>query len=62
MAKLKPVVLRDKIGVDGNTNIKIRITHGGKSREIRTPYYIDPKFMGSDGVINNKYSGQAGGQ
>lgn len=58
MAKLKPVVLKNKLGTDGTTNIKIRLTHDGKSREIATPYYIDPKFMGSDGQISRKHPNQ----
>ena len=57
MAKLKPVVLKSKIGIDGKTNIKIRLTHDGKSREISTPWYIDPKYMSRDGIISSKYPG-----
>lgn len=55
MAKLKPVVLNGKSGIDGTTNIKIRLTHQGKSREIRTPHYINPVFMNPDGTISDKY-------
>jgi len=55
MAKLKAVVLPGKTGIDGKTNIKIRLTHDKKSREIRTPHYINPKFMGRDGIIKQTY-------
>ena len=51
MTKLKSVVLKTKKGICGDTNIKIRLTHDGMSREIATPFYINPKYMGKDGQV-----------
>jgi integrase len=38
---IKPVVLKGKVNADGKTNIKIRITHQRKTREIPTKFYIE---------------------
>lgn len=54
MPKLKPIVQKDKVGVNRTANIKIRLTHERKRREIATPYYIEPEFMGSDGQVKKK--------
>jgi integrase len=58
MAKVKAVVL-NKIGKDGLTNIKIRLTHQGKSREIGTDYYIPYEKMSSDGTVEESYPNYA---
>ncbi|HUX56266.1 MAG TPA: site-specific integrase [Bacteroidales bacterium] len=59
MASLKPVLKNDFIKADGKVNIKIRISHDGKTRYIKTPWDIKPRFMNQDGTINNKYPGQS---
>jgi integrase len=59
MPSIKPVVKKGVVNSDQKANIKIRISHGRKVRYIKTPYYIDPKFMGSDGLIRPSYPGQS---
>ncbi len=44
MASLKPVIRAKQINVSGKTNIKIRVSHQGKTRYIATPWYIEPHF------------------
>jgi len=57
MASLKPVTKNDYTNIDGKANIKIRISHGGKVRYIKTPYNIEPHFLGPDGHIKKSYLG-----
>ncbi len=38
---------------DGTTNIKIRIYHNGSAQYIPTEYFINPLFMGNDGLVNS---------
>lgn len=59
MANLKAVVRKDYIKQDLKVNIKIRISHDGKVRYIKTPWSIEPRFMDITGSINSKYPGQA---
>jgi len=59
MPSIKPVVRKDVLNSDNKANIKMRVSHNKKVRYIATPYYIDPKYMGSDGRTKNNYIGQA---
>jgi len=59
MPSLKAVVRKDVVNTDHKANIKIRISHARKVRYIATPWYIDPKYMGADGMIKTSYPGQA---
>ncbi len=55
MPSLKAVVKKDAINSAGQANIKIRISHAKKVRYLRTPWYIEPGYMGSDGLIKSSY-------
>lgn len=46
------------MNLDGKANIKLRISHRGRVAHIGTQWYIDPKYMGSDGWITSKYDGE----
>lgn len=59
MPAIKPVVRKDVLNSDNKANIKIRVSHNRKVRYLSTPYYIDPKFMGPEGLIKSSYPGQA---
>lgn len=58
MPNLKFVVRKDVVNADGKANIKLRISHRGKVAHIGTQWYIDPKYMGSDGWITSRYEGE----
>lgn len=58
MPNLKAVV-REHVGIDGKSNIKIRISHNKKTRYIRTSWYIEPKYMGRSGQILSTYPGHS---
>ena len=58
MASLKATVKNDFVKESGKANIKIRLSHGGKTRYISTKYDIEPKFMGRDGIVKSNYPGQ----
>ena len=55
MAALKPVILGKFTKKDGTANIKIRLTHGSRSKYFATQFYIDPKFMSDSGRISTKH-------
>jgi len=63
MPSLKVVLRKDVVNADGKANIKIRISHHragdpkGKTRYICTPYYIEPRYLGADGLIKTSYPG-----
>ena len=59
MANLKAVVRKDYIKQDLKVNIKIRISHDGKVRYIKTPWSIEPRFMDITGQVNARCLGQA---
>jgi integrase len=59
MPSLKPTVRKDVVNSDHKANIKIRVSHDKKVRYIKTPWYIEPKFMKADGSIKGSYPGQA---
>jgi integrase len=59
MPSLKFVVRKDEINSDGKSNIKCRVSHNRKVRYIATPYYIEPRYMASDGKIKSNYDGQS---
>lgn len=59
MPSIKPVVKKGVVNADHKANIKIRISHGRKVRYLRTSYYIEPRHMGSDGLIRPGYPGQS---
>ncbi len=50
-----PIVLDKKTNKLGKVNIKIRIIHRRKVRDIGTDFYIDPNFWTSDAKVDNKY-------
>jgi integrase len=58
MPSLKAVVRKDVVNTDHKANIKIRVSHNRKVRYIATTDYIEPKYMGSDGIIKGSYPGQ----
>ena len=55
MAALKPVILGKFTKKDGTANIKIRLTHGSKSKYFATEFYIDPRYMADSGRISTKH-------
>jgi len=57
MASLKPVIRKSKIKIDHKCTIYIRICQGRKVSYIKTPWSIEPKFMGADGRIRPSYPG-----
>jgi integrase len=63
MPSLKVALRKDVVNTDGKANIKIRISHHragdikGKTRYICTPYYIEPRYLGDDGLIKTTYPG-----
>lgn len=63
MPSLKVVLRKDVVNADGKANIKIRISHHRagdpkcKTRCIRTPYYIEPHYLGDDGLVKTSYPG-----
>jgi integrase len=59
MPSIKFVVRKDVIRSDNKANIKIRVSHNKKVRYIASPYYIEPRYMGSDGRIVSRYPGQS---
>lgn len=59
MPSIKAVVRKDVLRSDNTSNIKIRVSHQGKVRYIGTKWYIDPKYMNSDGMIKASYAGQS---
>jgi integrase len=59
MPSIKAVVRKDVLRSDNTANIKIRVSHQGKVRYIGTKWYIEPKYMDSDGTIKGTYSGQS---
>jgi integrase len=59
MPSIKAVTRKDVLRSDNTANIKIRVSHAGKVRYIGTKWYIDPKYMNSDGLIKNTYAGQS---
>jgi integrase len=59
MPSIKAVVRKEVVNSDHKANIKIRVSHNRKVRYIKTAWYIDPKYMGSDGMIKASYPGQS---
>lgn len=59
MPSIKAVVRKDVLRTDNTANIKIRVSHLGKVRYIGTKWYIEPKYMSSDGQIKSSYAGQS---
>jgi integrase len=59
MPSIKAVIRKDVLRSDNTANIKIRVSHQGKVRYIGTKWYIEPKYMDSDGTIKGTYSGQS---
>ena len=57
MPSFKPVLRKDVVNSDGKANIKIRVNHRGDTAYIGTIYYIDPKYMRTDGKIKSSYPG-----
>jgi len=57
MPSIKPVIKKNVINSDNKANIKIRISHNRKVRYFKTPWYIEPKYIGSDGLIKTSYPG-----
>lgn len=55
MATLKPCVKNDYVKSDGKCNIKIRLSHDGKVRSLKTPYYTDPNLLGKDGRVKQRH-------
>lgn len=52
---IKPVILPSKVNSEGKTNIKIRVIHDRKSREIATDHYILPsQWDASNNRVNPK--------
>jgi len=51
MPGIKAVVRKDEVNSAGQANIKIRVSHRGKVRYIGTAHYIDPRYMGPDGIV-----------
>jgi len=57
MANLKPTLKNDFIKESGKANIKIHVSHDGKTRYIKTSFDILPKYMNKDGTISGKCPG-----
>jgi hypothetical protein len=55
MPTLKPCVKNDFVKDDGKSNIKIRLSHDGKVRNLKTPYDIETHFLGTDGRVIQKH-------
>jgi integrase len=55
MATLKTCVKNDFVKTDGKSNIKIRISHDGKVRYLKTPYYIESDLLGKDGRVKRRH-------
>jgi site-specific recombinase XerD len=56
MASLKPVIRPDKEDSSGKSKIYIRLSHARKTRYIKTPYVIDARHMGADGMVKSSYA------
>ncbi len=52
---ISPVILTKKTNQKGKVNIKIRIVHNRKVRDIGTEYYIDPAFWLSAGKVSDDF-------
>lgn len=50
-----PTILRKKTNKQGKVNIKIRIVHNRKVRDIATEFYIDPDFWTASGHVHDDY-------
>ena len=59
MASLKPVLKNYFVKESGKGTIFIRISHDGKTRYIKTPWEIEPRYMNKDGTINSKHPRQS---
>lgn len=63
MPSLKVVLKKDVVNTDGKANIKIRVSHHragdlkGKVRYLSTPYYIEPRYLGADGLVKTTWPG-----
>lgn len=57
MPSLKPVIRKGIVNADGKASIKIRIVHDGKVSYLKTPWYIEPRYMGINGQIRSSYPG-----
>jgi len=57
MASLKPVIRKSKIKIDHKCTIYIRLCQDRKVTYIKTPWSIEPRFMGADGRIKPSYPG-----
>ncbi len=52
-----PAILEKKTNRNGKVNIKIRISHNRKVRDIGTKYYIDPNHFLKNGKISDELPG-----
>jgi len=65
MPSVKAVVKNDFVKSDGKAKIYFRIIHKDaitkkkRVRYIPTDYYIEPKYMGTDGKVKSNYPGQS---
>ncbi len=59
MPSFKPVVRKGRVNIDHKSRIYIRVGHLRHGAYIPTDWYIDPRFMGADGVIKTTYPGHA---
>lgn len=59
MANVKPFIKNDFTKSSGKANIKMRVSHAGKTAFISTPFDIEPMYMKPDGRIDESYSGAA---
>lgn len=55
MATLIPFIKNDFIKSDGKCNIKIRLSHDGKVRYLKTLYYTEPNLIGKDGRVKQRH-------
>ena len=55
MATLNPCVKNDFVKSDGKCNIKIRLSHDGKVRYLKTPYYTDANLLGKGGRVKQRH-------
>jgi integrase len=60
MPSLKFVIRSKVINSDGTTNLKLRVCHKGVHAHLRTPWYIKPDELSSDGWIKSTVRGHTG--
>ena len=59
MASIKAVIRKDKIDDKDKCKIFVRVSHARKTRYIVTPWVIESKYMGSDGIIKPSHPSAA---